>query len=273
MSTALEGKVALVTGAGTGIGFALCRALAQGGASVVLNDLDPARAEHAAGRINAEVARDAVVAELFDVADVADVGALRSAVDRATRQFGRLDIAVANAGLTNYGSFLGYTPEAFDRLLAVNLRGSYFTAQAAAQAMVARGIAGRIVLMSSVTSVKAFLNLSAYDVTKAGIQHMTRALALELGPHGITVNAVAPGAILTERTLVDDPGFEANWASVTPTQRAGDVDDVVAAVLFLVSPGAQHVTGQTNVADGGWSLASPLPDAHPRAPDAGSRLR
>lgn len=270
MSTALEGKVALVTGAGAGIGFALCRALAQAGASVVLNDLDAALAEHAAGRINAEAARDAVVAEPFDVADV---GALRSAVDRATRQFGRLDIAVANAGLTNYGSFLDYTPEAFDRLLAVNLRGSYFTAQAAAQAMVARGIAGRIVLMSSVTGVKAFLNLSAYGVTKAGIQHMARTLALELGPHGITVNAVAPGAILTERTLADDPGFEANWASVTPTQRAGYVDDVVAAVLFLVAPGAQHVTGQTIVVDGGWSLASPLPDAHPRAPDAGSRLR
>lgn len=102
---------------------------------------------------------------------------------------------------------------------------------------------------------------------------MAGTLALELGPHGITVNAVAPGAILTERMPADDPGFEANWASVAPTQRAGYVDDVVAAVLFLVSPGAQRVTGQTIVVDGGWSLASPLPDAHPRAPDAGSRLR
>jgi 3-oxoacyl-[acyl-carrier protein] reductase len=270
MTASFDGNVALVTGAGAGIGFALCHALAQSGASVALNDLDPVLAKRAAERINADVRREAVTAAPFDVADVA---ALRVAMDEAALRFGRLDIAIANAGLTNYGSFLDYAPEAFDRLLAVNLRGGYFTAQAAARAMIRHGSLGRIVLMSSVTGVRAFLNLSAYGITKAGIQHMAQTLALELGPHGITVNAIAPGAVLTERTLADDPGFEANWAGVTPAQRAGYVEDVVAAAMFLASPGARHITGQTLVVDGGWSLASPLPDAHPRAPEAGSQLK
>lgn len=268
--TSSSPRVALVTGAGSGIGFTLCRAFAAAGDSVALNDLDPDLARDSAARINAEIGREAVLGLPFDVADV---GALRAAVDSVVAWRGRLDVAIANAGLTNYGAFLDYTPEAFDRLLAVNLRGSYFTAQAAARAMVAGGTSGRIVLMSSVTGVSAFLNLGAYGITKAGVQHMARSLALELGPHGITVNAVAPGAVLTERTLADDPGFEANWSGVTPAGRAGYVEDVVAAVLYLTSLEARHVTGQTLVVDGGWTLANPLPEAHPRAPDSGSKLK
>jgi 3-oxoacyl-[acyl-carrier protein] reductase len=204
---------------------------------------------------------------------VSDVAAVRQMVAGAAERFGGLDIVVANAGITNYGSFLDYTPEAFDRLTSVNLRGSYFTAQAGAQAMIARGTRGRILLMSSVTGLRAFRNLSAYGITKAGLRFMASVLALELGPHGITVNAIGPGAILTERTLADDPNLEANWASVTPNGRTGYVEDVVAAARFLASREAAHVTGQTLMVDGGWTLHSPLPEEHPAMPKASSQLK
>jgi len=260
-----EPQAVLVTGAAIGIGFALARAFALGGAPVALNDLDPAAAARAAEAINAEVGAERVRAYGLDVADVP---AVRAMVADADARLGGLRVVAANAGLTNYGSFLDYTPEAFDRLTSVNLRGSYFTAQAGARAMIARGTRGRILLMSSVTGLRAFNNLGAYGLTKAAIRLMAESLALELGPHGLTVNAIGPGAILTERTLADDPQLEASWASVTPTGRVGYVDDVVAAALFLASPAAAHVTGQTLMVDGGWTLSSPLPPTHPDLPTA-----
>jgi glucose 1-dehydrogenase len=268
--TNYSGKTVIVTGAGVGIGYALGRSFAQAGANVALNDLDSALAERAAQAINAEIGAQRVVPYGLDVSDV---GAVRQMVADVANRFGGLDIVIANAGLTNYGGFLEYTPEAFDRLTSVNLRGSYFTAQAGARAMIARQTAGRILLMSSVTGGRAFLNLSAYGVTKAGLRMMARALALELGPHAITVNAISPGATLTERTRADDPNFEQNWASVTPDGRAGYVEDVAAVALFLASPQAGHVTGQTIVVDGGWTLHSPLPLGHPELPAASSQLR
>ena len=260
----------IVTGAGVGIGYALARSFAQAGAQVALNDLDGALAERAAQTLNAEIGAERVAAYGLDVSDVA---AVRQMVAGAAERFGGLDIVVANAGITNYGSFLDYTPEAFDRLTSVNLRGSYFTAQAGARAMIARQTPGRILLMSSVTGLRAFRNLSAYGITKAGLRMMASTLALELGPHGITVNAIGPGAILTERTQADDPNFEENWAGVTPTGRTGYVEDVVAAARFLASPQAAHITGQTLMVDGGWTLHSPLPRAHPDMPKASSQLK
>ncbi len=263
-------QAVLVTGAGIGIGYALARSFALAGANVALNDLDPAVAQAAADTINAEAGAERVRPYGLDVADVAAVRAMVAEVDA---ELGGLRVAAAVAGLTNYGSFLDYTPEAFDRLTSVNLRGSYFTAQAAARAMIARGVKGRLLLMSSVTGLRAFNNLSAYGITKAALRHMAETLALELGPHGLTVNAIGPGAILTERTLADDPGLEANWAAVTPTGRVGYVADIVAAAMFLASPEAAHITGQTLMVDGGWTLASPLPQAHPDLPAASSQLK
>ena len=131
--------------------------------------------------------------------------------------------------------------------------------------MIEQKLAGRILLLSSVTGVQAHRNLSAYGVTKAGIRMMAKALALELGPYGITVNAIAAGATLTERTLRDDPGYEQNWNEVAPNGRTATVEDIAAALLFLASDEARHVTGQTLVVDGGWTIYSPLPRDHPQA--------
>ena len=268
--TSYENKNIFVTGAGVGIGFALCRAFAVEGAIVGLNDMDSDLAQQSADKINQEVGKDVVYAYPFDVADIST---LQLEIKRFSQQVGGLDVMVANAGITNYGSFLEYTPEAFARITQVNLHGSYFTAQAAARIMIEQQNPGRILLMSSVTGDQAFLNLGAYGITKAGICMMAKSLGLELGQYGITVNAISPGATLTERTLADDPQFEANWASVTPTGRSGYVEDVTATALFLASPAARHITGQTLQVDGGWTLHSPLPEEHPEQPDVSSHLR
>jgi 3-oxoacyl-[acyl-carrier protein] reductase len=254
------GKAVLVTGAGTGIGYALCRAFASAGATVALNDIDPALCQRAAQQMNAPLE----VERVYPYAcDVADVEAVRLMFQRFVEAAGRLDIVVANAGITNYGEFLTYTPEAFDRLMGVNLRGSFFTAQHAARIMIERHIPGRIILMSSVTGIQAHVNLAGYGITKAGIRMMAKTIALEVGKYGITANAICPGAVLTERTLQDDPHYERNWASVTPTGHVGYVEDIVAAALYLASPEARHVNGHTLVVDGGWSVQSPLPAGYP----------
>ena len=269
MST-FSGKAVLITGAGTGIGYALCLAFASAGATVALNEIDPALCQRAAQQINGTLG----VERVYPYAcDVADVDAVRIMFQRFVDTTGRLDIVVANAGITNYGEFLTYTPEALDRLMGVNLRGSFFTAQTAARIMIDAHIPGRIILMSSVTGIQAHVNLSVYGITKAGIRMMAKTIALEVGKYGITANAICPGATLTERTLQDDPNFERNWASVTPNGRVGYVEDIVAAALYLASPEARHVTGQTLVVDGVWTLQSPLPPELPDLPAYSSQLR
>jgi NAD(P)-dependent dehydrogenase (short-subunit alcohol dehydrogenase family) len=261
----------IVTGAGTGIGYGLCMAFAKAGAKVALNDIDEDVALEAAAKINADVSEKVVTPYVFDVADPE---AVREAVDDVFRQHGRLDIVVANAGLSHFGRFLDYTPEAFDRVTAVNLRGTYFTAQAAARTMFeSLSKEGRLIFMSSVTGSQAYPNLSAYGMTKAGIQHLASVLAVELGGHGITVNAISPGATVTERTMIDDPNYHTNWQSVAPNQRVGQVEDIVQTALFLASPQARHITGQTIVVDGGWTLLSTIPEETPEIPKESSKLR
>jgi 3-oxoacyl-[acyl-carrier protein] reductase len=110
-------------------------------------------------------------------------------------------------------------------------------------------------------------------MTKAGIQHLASVLAVELGEYGITVNAIAPGATVTERTMADDPNYDINWQKVTPNQRVGQVGDIVETALFLASPNARHITGQTIIVDGGWSSLSPIPEETPRIPEKSSKLR
>jgi 3-oxoacyl-[acyl-carrier protein] reductase len=255
----VAGKCVLITGAGTGIGFALCHEFARGGATVALNDVDPELARTAAERINAELGDIRV--RPFGC-DVADVDGVRTMFAAFVDTVGRLDVVVANAGITQLGEFLSYTPEAFDRLTSVNLRGTFFTAQAAARIMTQTRLPGRIILMSSVTGIRADSQLGAYGVTKAGVRMMAASIALELAEYGITVNAISPGATLTERTAREDPSYAENWAGVVPTGRVGHVEDVVAAALYLASPQAAHMTGQTLVVDGGWTLRSPSPPAY-----------
>lgn len=251
-------KTAIVTGAGVGIGFEIARQLAAQGAAVVLNDLDPELAAEAATRISADLSLGEGGKVLPVSGDVSDLNVLQSLVNEAVGHFGHLDIAVANAGITTFADFFEYTPAQFQQLVAVNLQGSFFLAQFAARQMKAQGTGGRILFMSSVTGHQSHRGLATYGMTKAGLEMLARGLVLELAPHQITVNAVAPGATLTERTL-HDPAYHEIWQKITPTGRTATVQDIAHAALFLCSPLAGQITGQTLVVDGGWTAVSPEP--------------
>ena len=253
----LSNKVAFVTGAGLGIGYAVAHSLARAGAAVVVNDVAADKAEASAASIVAEGRRAAAF-----VGDMSDVEACRALVAFAVATYGRLDIACCNAGITSWGGFLDYTEAHFDEVVALNLKGTYFAAQAAARQMVAQGGGGRIILTSSVTGNKAVRNLSAYAMTKGGLQMLARNLVLELSPYDITINAVAPGAIVTERNLRDDPQYAEHWAAVVPLGRAGQPNDIAGAIVFLASDEASYITGQTIIIDGGVTAAALTPDQY-----------
>jgi NAD(P)-dependent dehydrogenase (short-subunit alcohol dehydrogenase family) len=250
--TSLTGKVAIVTGASREIGAAMATALAQAGAAVLVSHYREAALAEA---VAADLRAKGGTAEVFE-ADCSDVAQNQALVNRAVAAFGRLDIFAANAGLTRYCPFLEYDEATYDTVMDLNLKGSFFGAQAAARQMIAQGSPGSIVFSSSVTGVSALPGLSAYGVTKAGLRHMARCLALELGPHRLTVNALGIGAIVNERNLRDDPRFAEHWASVSPVGRVGYPEDVANALLYLVQN--PYITGTTLMVDGGWTIYSPL---------------
>ncbi|MEJ7557707.1 MAG: SDR family NAD(P)-dependent oxidoreductase [Pedobacter sp.] len=254
MDTQFNGQVAIVTGAGKGIGYQISSELAKHGAFVVMNDTDEQLINEVSAQINAHYGEKTVAVS----GDAGDIALIQSLVDKAVQQFGQLNIVVANAGITLFGDFLTYEPDAFQSVMKVNLQGSFFLAQRASREMIRQNKGGRILLMSSVTGLQAHKDLGAYAMTKAGLQMLAKNLVIELSEYGITVNTVAPGATLTERTLADED-YKSTWARITPTGRAGTVEDVANAVLFLVSPAASQITGQTLVVDGGWSAVSVSP--------------
>lgn len=252
-TTDLDGRAAIVTGASREIGAAMAEALAARGAAVVVAHRDEAAlADETVARIRARggtaVAHDA---------DCADVAANRALVARAVACFGRLDVFVANAGLTVWGPFLEYTEAAWDTVADLNLKGSFFGAQAAARQMVAQGSGGAIVFSSSIAGTRAMPFLSAYGTTKAALRHLARSLALELGPHRIAVNALGIGPTVNARNLLDDPDYEARWGALSPAGRAARPDDAARALVYLVDN--PYVTGTTLIVDGGWSVAAPTP--------------
>lgn len=246
-------QVAIVTGAGQGIGLAICHKLAAEGVRVVLNDKEEGLAREAAMQIRKKHGICIPFA-----GDASDVPFIEAMVDEAVNQFGSIDIVIANAGITLFGEFLSYTPDDLNAVMKVNLAGSFFLAQAAARKMKAQQTGGRILFMSSVTGHQAHKNLAAYGMTKAALEMLAKNLVVELSEYKITVNALAPGATLTERT-VHDTTYESTWSRITPTGRPATTDDIAHAALFLVSPQAGHITGQSLIIDGGWSSVSPSP--------------
>jgi NAD(P)-dependent dehydrogenase (short-subunit alcohol dehydrogenase family) len=249
-----QGKVAIVTGAGIGIGFEIARQLAREGSIVLLNDIEQAVAEQAAEKIKAENGNCIPCA-----GDAGDIAFIRRIVSLVVTLYGKLDIIIANAGITLFGDFFSYPEEAFEKVMRVNLGGSFFLAQAAANQMKLQETGGTILFMSSVTGHQAHKNLAAYGMTKAALEMLAKNLVIELSPYRINVNAIAPGATITERTGAD-PSYEATWSKLTPMGRPATTNDIAAAALFLVSDAAKHITGQSLVVDGGWTVVSPSPD-------------
>ncbi|MBA4166480.1 MAG: SDR family oxidoreductase [Chitinophagaceae bacterium] len=248
-----ENKVAIVTGAGQGIGFEIARQLALQGASVALNDIDKKLCDQSAESIRNEKGNCIPLH-----GDSSDLCFIQHMVETAVSTFGKLDIVIANSGITLFGEFLTYPPESFFKVMNVNLGGSFFLAQCAAKQMIEQKQGGSILFTSSVTGHQAHKNLAAYSMTKAALEMLAKNLVIELSQYRITVNAVAPGATLTERTM-DDPGYENTWSGLTPMGRPASTEDIASAALFLVSGSAAHITGQSLVIDGGWTSISPSP--------------
>jgi NAD(P)-dependent dehydrogenase (short-subunit alcohol dehydrogenase family) len=246
-SFSLDGQVALVTGAARGLGRAIALALAEAGADVALGLRDAGDAADLAEEIEG-LGRRAWRLQM-DVTDLDQVG-------RAAASLDRIDILVNNAGIG-----LPETPaeevgvEAFDAMVALNLKGTFFVSQAVGRRMIAQG-GGRIVNLGSQAGFVALPGEAVYCMTKAAIAHLTKCLAVEWGPHGVNVNAVAPTFIATPGTeaALSDPAFrEEVEERIAALHRVGTPDDVTGAVVFLASPAASLITGETILIDGGWT--------------------
>ena len=245
----VEGQVALVTGAARGIGRAIALALAHAGADLALG-LRDVRADAGLTAAVEALGRRALPLQM----DVTRLDQIEQAVAATVAHFGRLDILVNNAGLGPSNPAEAVTEADFDLTVAVNLKGTFFASQAAGRVMIKQGY-GRIISLSSQAGFVALPTESVYCMTKAGVAHLTKCLAVEWAPHGITVNAVAPTFIKTPGTVrwLEDPEFAADVVSRIPLGRVGQPVDVAGAVVFLASPAAAMITGATLLIDGGWT--------------------
>jgi NAD(P)-dependent dehydrogenase (short-subunit alcohol dehydrogenase family) len=246
----VTGKVAMVTGAARGLGRAIALALADAGADVVLG----LRGAGSDGGLVEEI--EAMGRRVLAVpCEVSDLDQVRAAVDVAVDRLGRMDILVNNAGASPENPAEDVREDDFDRTVAVNLKGTFFLTQAVGRVMIRQG-SGRIVMIGSQAGSVALPGESVYCMTKAAVAHLARCLAVEWGPHGITVNCVAPTFIRTPGTseALADPAFEADVVErIAALHRIGDPMDVAGAVLYLCSPAGSLVTGHTLLVDGGWT--------------------
>ncbi len=243
----LQGKVAIVTGAGKGIGKGIVLALAHEGCSVVVSDIDEAGCAETAREVEA-----LGVKALCVPCDVSSRAAVENLFKQTLEAFGKIDIAVNNAGIYPSVSLADMTEDDWDQVIDVNLKSVFLCAKEAAKALPE---GGRIISISSIASFVGFDGLAHYCASKSGINGLTRVLALELAPRKITVNAVAPGAI-------DTPGLNRDMTEkekqqtlpLIPLGRLGQPADIASMVVFLASDKASYITGQTIVVDGGWTL-------------------
>ena len=267
----LEGKVAFITGAGSGIGQGTAERLAREGADVCIADIDKEGAEHTASTVR-EFGREALVVG----ANVASQSQVEAAVEACMARFGRLDVAVANAGIGRGAPLLEMSLKDWQDQLDINLTGVFLTAQATARAMVKAGNGGRIVCISSLAAENTGAGIWSYSATKAGVRIMVRGWAQELGPHGITVNAIGPGVIdtpLAHGLAGDDDGpIRTALEERTPVGRVGRPSDIAGLIAFLAGPDGAFMSGSYLLMDGGLRYArGNVPDAD--SPLTQERLR
>jgi NAD(P)-dependent dehydrogenase (short-subunit alcohol dehydrogenase family) len=246
----LEGKSALITGGSKGLGRAIADALAGAGANVCLISRHLKEAQAAADQIQAATGQRATALE----ADVSDSDQVNAMVERAVASLGHLDILINNAGTNVRNNIVDYTDEDWQRVLHTNLSSAFYCCRAVGPHLIERGW-GRVVNLASIMALTSLPGRVAYASTKAGLIGMTKTLALEWAPHGITVNALCPGPFATEMNLplLENPEIREQWTSRIPLGRWGNVEEVGAAALYLCSEPAAFVTGHTLYIDGGWT--------------------
>lgn len=261
---ALTGKTAVVTGGAKGIGYAIARRYLRENANVVIADVDDRAGEAAAEELSS------IGDVRFVSCDVSDRLDVRNMLAETVDVFERVDVLVNNAGIVHGADFLDVSEADFTRVLDVNLKGAFLVGQAAARRMVEQVEAGEepgaIINMSSVNAVLAIPDQVPYTVSKGGVAQLTKVMALALAPHGIRVNAIGPGSIMTDilTEVADDEAARARILSRTPLGRIGDPQEIAGIAVFLASSDASYVTGQTIIADGGRTALNyvvPLPDA------------
>jgi glucose 1-dehydrogenase len=245
----LKNKIALITGAGKGIGAAIAEGFAREGAMVLINDLPTATyAEDLANRILTEGGQAAVF-----YADISNVNVIRQLFTQIRAEYGRLDILVNNAGITGWSDFFETDEAIFDRVMNLNLKGTLFCSIEAAKIMRENG-GGSIINISTICAALSVKNLICYSTSKGGIHAMSEQMAVELAPYRIRVNTFGPGATNTDRNLKEDPNYRENWGSVVPMQRTGEPEEMIGPAIFLASDESSYVTGQLFYVDGGWSV-------------------
>jgi NAD(P)-dependent dehydrogenase (short-subunit alcohol dehydrogenase family) len=252
MASDLKGSTALITGSDRGIGKGIALELASRGCRVAINYYrDTTFADATVAELQA------LGSEAFAVkGDVSVASSVREMFATVIERFGRLNIHVNNAGVQTWKRLLDVTEEEWDLVIDTNLKGCFLCTQAAARHMKDHG-GGAIVNIGSGCNKLAFPDLVAYTASKGGIEMFTKVAAVELGPHGIRVNCVAPGAVEVERTKLEDPDYAGSWGRITPLGRIGLPADIGRAVAYMVSPQAEFVTGQTIWVDGGLYARAP----------------
>ena len=256
MLSGIKDKVAIVTGAGTGIGFSIAKLLLQNEAKVVINEIDEKVTESSFQELSAEFPGHCIL----HLGDAGDIGVINELISTTIEHFGSIDFVIPNAGITLFGDFFKFQPEDFQKVIQLNLQGAFFLVQKASEIMIRQAKGGRVVLMSSITGIKGYPDLTCYSMTKAALRMMTKSLVLVLGPHDITINCIAPGATLTERTKNEEPDYAGTWAKLIPVGKVGTPEDMAQTCLFLLSKEAAYINGQTLVVDGGWTAIGRYPN-------------
>jgi gluconate 5-dehydrogenase len=247
----LSGKVALVTGAYRGLGFAIAQGLARAGASVVLNARRSEAVEPAARALTAQKLKASTA-----IFDVTDRDAIWAAVMAIESEHGRIDVLVNNAGIQRRGALADFSQQDWDDIIATNLTAPFVMSQAVLPGMIARK-SGKIVHIASLMSELARPGVVPYTAAKGGVRQLTRGMAVELAPHNIQVNAIAPGYFATEmnRALIENAEFNAWVSKRTPAGRWGQPDELAGIAVFLASGASNYMTGQMLIVDGGMSVA------------------
>ena len=253
----LKGKRALITGGAAGIGLSLANALASAGADIAVADINEEAAIKAAKDIAAQYGVNATGIKV-DVTNPADVAAM---VDRCVRDLGGMDVCIANAGITITGvSLLDYTPEQWNKIMSVNLNGVFYTDQAAARYLVKQGTGGRIINMCSmggtIITYHPYGASGAYCTAKGGVKQLTKAFALDLAKHNVTVNCISPGYVRTALSAKfwEDPQSSGDKLRATPLGRPGEPEDLNGLAVYLASDASVYMTGSDVIIDGGFTI-------------------